>query len=345
MPRMPIAVIGAGLIGRTHVDRALREPGVQLVAIADPAPAGQRLAEEVGVRGFADFADMIDTVKPEAVVVASPNATHARIAIHCLERGVAVLVEKPLADTVADAQRICAAAAAAGVPAIVGHQRRHNPIVRRAREIIASGRIGRPVCLTAMATWYKPADYFDTRWRREQGGGPILINLIHDIDQLRFLFGDVATVQAIASNAVRGFAVEDTVVVLLRFRNGALGTVTVSDTAVAPWNWDLAAGEAERFPRQDVNSHYLSGTDASLTLPRLEFWHYRGGKGWHDELTHERNALHLGDPFAEEMRHFRAVVEGTEAALSPATDATRSLATTLAVSEAGATGAAVALDD
>ena len=222
---------------------------------------------------------MLDAAKPEAVVIATPNATHADIALHCLARGAAVLIEKPVADSVEDARRICAAAEAAGVPAIVGHQRRHNPIMRRAREIVAGGGLGRPVCLTALATWYKPADYFDTKWRREKGGGPILINLIHDIDQLRFLFGDVATVQAMTSHAIRGFEVEDTVTVLLRFRNGALGTVTVSDTAVAPWNWDLAAGEAERFPRQDVNSHYLSGTDASLTLPRLEYWHYREPEG------------------------------------------------------------------
>lgn len=345
MQRLPLAVIGAGLIGRTHVDRALRAPGVQLVAIADPAPETQRLAESVGVGWFADFAEMLDAAKPEAVVIATPNATHARIAIHCLERGAAVLIEKPVADSVEDALRICAAAEAAGVPAIVGHQRRHNPIMRRAREIVARGELGRPVCLTALATWYKPAGYFDTRWRREKGGGPILINLIHDIDQLRFLFGDVATVQAMTSHAVRGFEVEDTVTVLLRFRNGALGTVTVSDTAVAPWNWDLASGEDERFPRQDVNSHYLSGADASLTLPRLEYWHYRSQKGWQDELTQERSALHFGDPFAEEMRHFRAVVAGREAALSPAADATKSLATTLAVAEAGTTGAAVALGD
>ena len=87
---------------------------------------------------------------------------------------------------------------------------------------------------------------------------------------------------------------------------------------------DLAAGEAERFPRQDVNSHFLSGTDGSLTLPRLEFWHYRDGKGWHDELTEERTAQHLGDPYAEQMRHFRGVVEGEEEPICSAADAMRS---------------------
>jgi len=343
MTRIPIAIIGAGLIGRAHVDRALREPGFDLVAIADPAPQGRDLAQAHGVRWFADYPVMLSEMRLRAVVIATPNATHARIAVDCLADGAAVLVEKPIADTLDDAQRICDAAAAARLPALVGHQRRHNPITRRAKAIIDADGLGRPVCLTAMSTWYKPPEYFDVAWRKEAGGGPILINLIHDIDQVRFLFGEVAAVQAVTSKATRGFEVEDTAAVLLEFANGALGTVTVSDTAVAPWNWDLAAGEAERFPRQDVNSHFLSGTDASLTLPRLDYWHYRKGKGWHDELTGERAALHLGDPYAEQMRHFHAVIEGREKPLCSALDATRSLAVTLAVKAAAASGAKVML--
>jgi predicted dehydrogenase len=343
MKRIPLAVVGAGLIGRSHIDRALRGPHFDLVGVADPSDGAREFAQAAHVAWFADFAAMQDAVRPRAVIVATPNATHARVAVHCLAHGAAVLVEKPIADTLEDAQRICDASAAAKLPAIVGHQRRHNPIVKRAKEIIDGGGLGRPVCLTTMSTWYKPPEYFETRWRREKGGGPILINLIHDIDQLRYLFGDIANVQAMVSSATRGYEVEDTASVLLRFCNGALGTVSVSDTAVAPWNWDLAAGEAERFPRQDVNSHFLSGTDASLTLPRLEYWRYRDRKGWHDELTAQRTALHLGDPFAEQLRHFHAVIEGSEAPVSPAADAMRSLAATLAVPQAAASGTAVTL--
>ena len=273
MNSVPIGVIGAGLIGRTHIDRALKQPGVELVGIADPSDEGCRMAQSVNVPWFADYDAMISRAKPRGVVIATPNATHAKISVQCLERGAAVLIEKPIADTLDDAKRICGAAEAAKLPAMVGHQRRQNPIMQRAKRIVAAGKLGRPVCLTAMSTWLKPDEYFDTAWRREKGGGPILINLIHDVDQLRYLFGDIATVQAMTSNAIRGFVVEDTAVILLRFRNGALGTVTVSDTAAAPWNWDLSTGEAERFPRQDVNSHFLSGTEGSLTLPRLEHWH------------------------------------------------------------------------
>ena len=343
MNPVPIAVIGAGLIGRTHIDRALKASGVELAAIADPSEEGRRFAESADVKWFADYDAMLGSVRPRGVIVATPNVTHAKIAVRCLERGAAVIVEKPIADTVDDAKRICDAAKSAKLPTMVGHQRRFNPIMQRAKRMVASGKLGRPVCLTAMSTWLKPDDYFETKWRREKGGGPILINLIHDVDQLRYLFGDIASVQAMTSSTIRGFEVEDTAVILLRFRNGALGTVTVSDTAAAPWNWDLSAGEAERFPRQDVNSHFLSGTEGSLTLPRLDYWHYRDAKGWHDELTEERTALHFGDPYAEQMRHFRAVIEGTEEPVCSAEDGMRSLEATLAVVEAARTRTEVSL--
>lgn len=344
MERLPVAVIGAGLIGRMHIDRALKHADVKLVGIADPTPEGKEVAVSAGVPWFSDYAEMIEVSKPRGAVVATPNVTHARIAVDCLERGVPVIVEKPIAETLDEAQRICAASARTGYPVLVGHHRRYNPITRRAKEFITSGRIGVPVTATVLSTWLKPDDYFSVTWRRERGGGPILINLIHDIDLLRFLFGEIESVQAMVSSGIRGFAVEDTSAVICRFRNGALGAISVSDTAAAPWNWDLAAGEAERFPQQDVNSHYLSGTLGSLTLPRLEVWEYRSGRGWHDPLTSERTALRRGCPYTEQWRHFRALIEGREPAVCSAQDGLRTLEATLAVPAAAASGKAVLME-
>jgi predicted dehydrogenase len=345
--RLPIAVIGAGLIGRTHIERALTSPHVQLVGIADPTPAAAELASAAGVPCFPDYRGLLAAVKPRGVVVATPNATHAQITVDCLEQGAAVLVEKPIADTLEDGRRICEASRAAGLPVLVGHQRRHNPIMRKAKAIVAAGTLGRPVTATVLCTWLKPRDYFDVTWRREQGGGPILINLIHDIDLMRHLYGEIDSVQAMASSSVRGFEVEDTAAVVLRFRNGALGTVTVSDTAAAPWNWDLSAGEAERFPRQDINAHFYSGTEGSLTLPRLEVWRYREdqgpAQGWHDPLTQERTAVHTGCPYSEQLRHFAALVDGREEPVCSALDGFRTLEATLAVTQAAATGGQVVL--
>ncbi|NDZ18539.1 gfo/Idh/MocA family oxidoreductase [Variovorax sp. WS11] len=347
MSKLRIAVIGAGLIGRTHIDCALQSPDVELVGIADPTPAAAELAAAAGVPCFPDYQSLLAQVKPRAVVVATPNVTHAQITIDCLEQGAAVLVEKPIADTLEDGRRICEASRATGLPVLVGHQRRHNPIMRKAKAIVGAGTLGRPVSATVLCTWLKPRDYFDVAWRRQQGGGPILINLIHDIDLMRHLYGEIEGVQALASNAVRGFDVEDTAAVLLRFCNGALGTVTVSDTTAAPWNWDLSAGEAERFPRQDINAHFYSGTEGSLTLPRLEVWRYRqdqgAAEGWHDPLTMERTAVHTASPYSEQMRHFAALVEGREEPVCSALDGLRTLEATLAVTQAAATGSQVLL--
>jgi predicted dehydrogenase len=340
---MPVAVIGAGAIGRMHIERCLRHDDVTLAGVADPTDAARAWASGLGVCWCADYRELLDRSGAQAVIVATPNATHADVGIDCIDRGLPVLMEKPVADTLAEAQRLCAHAEAAGVPLMVGHQRRHNPILRRARELVVGGLLGRPVSATVMATWLKPEAYFDMAWRRQVGGGPVLINLIHDIDLLRFLLGEVASVQAVTSNAVRGFEVEDTAAVLLRFACGALATISVSDTAVAPWNWDLAAGEAAHYARQAVDTHFLSGTEASLTLPRLEVWRYGGARGWHDPLTASRTALHHADPYMEQLRHLRAVAEGQEAPVCTGRDGLRTLQATLAVHEAARSGQTVSL--
>ncbi|VTU27309.1 Gfo/Idh/MocA family protein [Variovorax sp. RA8] len=332
--RMPVAVIGAGAIGRMHVERLLGHPEVAPAAIADPTPAARDYAAGIGVPWFADHRELLDRTRPGAVIVATPNSTHAEVGIACIERRLPVLMEKPVADTVAQGQRLCDAAAAAGVPLLVGHQRRHNPILRHARKLLADGIVGKPVSVTAMATWLKPDSYFELAWRRQAGGGPVLINLIHDIDLLRFLIGEVDSVQAMASNAVRGYEVEDTAAVLMRFACGALATLAVSDAAVAPWNWDLAAGEAAHYAQLDVNSHYISGTEGSLALPRLEVWRYAGTRGWHEPLTCSRTPVHRGDPYVEQLRHLRAVAEGREAPVCSGADGLRTLQAALAVQEA-----------
>lgn len=342
-PPLPIALIGCGQIGRAHAGHALRGSDLRVAAVCDPGPAAAQLGAELGVPHFAEPRALLAAVPVRAAIVASPNQAHAEAALACIERGIPVMVEKPLTDTVAEGERLCAAAEAAGVPLLVGHQRRHSPVMRRARQLIDAGLLGRPVSVHAMAVWLKPDPYFDVAWRREPGGGPVLINLIHDVDMLRFLVGEIVEVQAITSNAQRGFAVEDTAAIALRFANGALGTLGVSDAAVAPWCWDLAAGEAAHYPPQDIDSHYLSGTEGSLTLPRLNVYRYRGARGWHEELTQERSIVHRADPYLEQLRHLRALAEGREAPLCSGRDGLRTLQATLAVLEAARTRAPVSL--
>ena len=337
-----IAVIGAGVIGKTHIDRILRNPQLVLAGIADPTPAGEALAMSFGVPWFADHRGLLERAGPQGAVVATPNSSHVPVALDCLERGIAALVEKPVADTVAEAQLLVDAQARTGVPVLVGHHRRHNPINRRAREIVQSGRLGRLVAVNVMATFLKPDAYFDVAWRREPGGGPILINLIHEIDMLRFLVGEIASVQAIDSSAVRGFEVEDSAAAVLRFANGALGSMLLSDATASPWCWDFCAGEQGQYPRQSVQSHFVAGTQGSLSLPDLALWNYRGERSWHAELTREQSMVHLADPYQRQLEHFAAVIDGREQALCSALDGLRTLQATLAVHEAAMSGGSIA---
>ena len=341
MQPVRLLLIGAGVIGRTHIDRIGRDPHLALAGIAEPSAAGTALAEQLGVPWAASHLELLDRTQAQGAIVATPNASHVGMAIDCLERGVAALVEKPVADTVAEALALVQAQQRTGVPVLVGHHRRHNPINSRARSIVQDGRLGRVVTANVMCTVLKPDAYFDAAWRRQPGGGPVLINLIHEIDMLRFLCGEITEVQALSSNAVRGFAVEDTAAAVLRFASGALGTVVLSDAAASPWCWDFCAAEQDQYPRQDVQSHFIAGTHGSLSLPDLALWNYRGERSWHAEMTLEKTFVHKADAYSRQLQHFAAVIEGREAPLCSAVDGLRTLQATLAVAEAARSGQAV----
>ena len=341
MQPVRLLLIGAGVIGRTHIDRIGRDPHLALAGIAEPSAAGKALAEQLGVPWAASHLELLERTQAQGAIVATPNASHVGMAIDCLERGVAALVEKPVADTVAEALALVQAQQRTGVPVLVGHHRRHNPINSRARSIVQDGRLGRVVTANVMCTVLKPDAYFDAAWRRQPGGGPVLINLIHEIDMLRFLCGEITEVQALSSNAVRGFAVEDTAAAVLRFASGALGTVVLSDAAASPWCWDFCAAEQDQYPRQDVQSHFIAGTHGSLSLPDLALWNYRGERSWHAEMTLEKTFVHKADAYSRQLQHFAAVIEGREAPLCSAVDGLRTLQATLAVAEAARSGQAV----
>ncbi|HUC60345.1 MAG TPA: Gfo/Idh/MocA family oxidoreductase [Alphaproteobacteria bacterium] len=343
MEPVRLALAGAGIIGRAHAGVIARDPGATLVAIADPAPAAADYARELGVAHFADVADMLDDAKPEGLVVASPNALHLPHALAAIERRIPALVEKPIADTLEAAASLVAASDAARVPVLVGHHRRHSPTIAAARDAVRAGRIGRVVSVAALCQYLKPDAYFDIAWRRAPGGGPVLINLIHDIDSLRHVVGEIASVQAATSNAVRGFPVEDTAALVLRFAEGAIGTVAITDAAAAPWNWEHDSGENPFYPHVAENCYYLAGTEGALALPRLDLWRYEGARGWTEPFARSRLEIVRADPLVVQMRHFCRVARGEEAPLVSAEDAARTLAATLAARRSAETGARIDL--
>ena len=191
----------------------------------------------------------------------------------------------------------------------------------------------------------KPEAYFNAAWRREPGGGPMLINGIHDIDCLRALCGEIESLMAFTANRTRGFAVEDTAAVTMRFDNGAIGNLTLSDAVQAPWAWEITSGEEAEYPHQREDCYLLAGTEGSLAVPTLSHWRNERGGGRADPFIRKQLFYVRADPWIEELLHFAAVVRGEAESLITAEDGTRTLAAVLAVARSAETGRPVAIKD
>ncbi len=283
-----LAVLGSGLIGKRHIEHVLNEDCAELMAIVDPSDFGKSLAAEKGTSWYPNFATMIQQERPEGVIISTPNQMHVANGLEAVAAGIPALVEKPLADDVAAATTLVEAAEKADVPLMTGHHRRHNPMIQEAKKAITAGRLGQVVSVHGSCWFYKPDDYFDISWRREKGAGPVFLNLIHDVDLLRYLCGEVVEVHAMESNALRGNAVEETAVILLRFASGVLGTVNVSDKIVSPWSWEFTSGENPAYAHTQETCYMIGGTLGSLTVPYLDLWHNPTKPSWLEPIVRER---------------------------------------------------------
>jgi predicted dehydrogenase len=291
---------------------------------------------------------MITKEKLQGVIIATPNYLHAPMGIVCATHGLHLFVEKPIAADLADADRLIETANQNKVRIFVGHQRRFNPLVEKAREIVRGGELGRLVGVTIAWALLKPPQYFEGpfAWRKNRGGGPILINLIHEIDNLRYICGEITEVFAMASNKVRSFSVEDTASVTFRFENGAVGTAFVSDCVPSLSAYEARTGENPLIYHDYGNCYQFYGTEASLLFPQMKklFYSDPAKLGWHHPITEQGLMLIQGDdPYVKEFRHFARVIRDEEPPRISGEDGRRTLEVTLAVQRSGETGQPVRL--
>ena len=345
--RIRIVVAGAGVIGQAHLRVIDDAPDCRLAALVDPSPAARVLAERHGVSLYASLDDLPrdGPQRPDGVILATPNALHVEQALWCVAAGLPTLLEKPIAPTVAEAERLVEAVEACGARLLVGHHRAHSPLMARARQLIDQGRLGRLVAVMGSAVFHKPDAYFDDApWRRQAGGGPVLINMIHEVHNLRMLCGEIVAVQAIASNAMRGFPVEDTVAIALRFASGALGTFMLSDTAACARSWEQTSRENAAYATYpDEDCYVIAGTAGSLSIPTMRLrTHARAeDRSWWTPLDTEVVEAERADPLVRQLAHFRAVARGETTPLVSARDALENLRITEAIGEAARSGRVV----
>ena len=343
-----IAVAGAGYIGQAHIAVIQASPNAELSAIVDPIENAKILASNAGVAYYPTLEALLSDKIADGLVLATPNQLHVSQSLQCLASGVPILLEKPIATTVAEGETLVRAVSESGGKILIGHHRAHSPIMAKARQVVESGQLGRLVAVMGSAMFYKPDHYYeDAPWRREIGGGPILLNMIHEIHNLRMLCGDIIAVQAFASNAVRRFPVEDTVAVNLRFSSGVLGTFLLSDTAASAHSWEQTSQENKAYPSYDDEDCYvISGTNGSLSVPtmRIKTYPRQEDRSWWKEFKVGKVGLVRDDPLKHQIEHFVKVIHGEAQPLVSALDGLLNLRVTMAIDEAARTGKIVNIE-
>ena len=229
------ALIGCGRIADRHVRLLTSMPEFRLEAVSDVTPdKADRVAAAHGVRAYADYREMLDREKPDLVHVLTPSGSHAAIALDCLETVPNVLVEKPMALTLPDADEMIAKAERLGGRLFVVKQNRYNLPVVKLREALEAGRFGKLTLGAIRVRWCRRQDYYDQdayRGTWAQDGGALTNQASHHIDMLQWMFGGVSEVFALTARQLVDIEAEDTGVAAVRFASGALGTIEATTAA------------------------------------------------------------------------------------------------------------------
>lgn len=342
---LPLCVIGAGSIGMRHVEVAQASDDISLTAVVEPHPPRREELAQLGL----PVVEHLDQVPAHtrATVIATPTQDHGPSGHAALDRGWAVIVEKPTAATLDQARALVADAATRDIPLFTGHHRRCHPFSVAAKEALQS--IGDLVGIQGLWSLRKHNSYYEADWRRLPGAGPLMTNLTHDIDLLRFFVGEMTEVSALLSSARRGFVIEDTAAMAFRFGNGALGSFLISDAGASPWSFEAASDENPAIAASGQDYIRIVGTEGALEFPSLTYWG-RSGPGeieWSKPLLRTPGpSFAKVDPLLEQINRFAAVVAGgADDILCTGADGIAAMEMTLAAALSGKMGRPVAPDE
>jgi len=235
-PAVRVGIIGCGRIARSHATALRGVAGVRVIGVVDvDVDRAHGFATAYGIPHAYRDADELLAAGLDAVTVCTPHGAHEAGVLAAARHRTHVLCEKPVALTVAQADRMIAATAAAGVRFGVLFQRRFWPAAMRVHEAIAAGRLGTPICGGVVARFNRDADYYAEPWRGRlatEGGGVLMTQAIHHVDLLQWFMGPVRRVTGRCATLVHGglIDVEDTAAAVVEFASGGIATIQAGTT-------------------------------------------------------------------------------------------------------------------
>ena len=309
MKKINISIVGTGLMGLQHIKAISKSKKANLHSIVDISDNAKKLSNKYKIPLYSDVSSLLKSNQLDAVIVATPNQLHEKHTISFLKKKIPVLLEKPISDNIKSAKKIIISSKKNKTPLLIGYHRRHNAIVSKVKTIIRSGKLGNIVSANVLCWLYKHKEYFKETWRISRGGGPLGINLVHDIDMICYLLGSIRYVQAFTTNKTRKHKVEDTATVSLIFESGALCTLNISDTIVAPWSYELTAGENPAYPVTNQSAYMIGGTKGSIQFPNLKYWFYKKERSWWNKIFLKSDINKKDDnTLVNQIDHFSDVV-------------------------------------
>jgi len=293
--KLKFAIIGCGRISYKHVEAIVNNhEEAELVATCDVdiekarAKANEYINKIEGakVNVYADYKEMLDKEDIDVVTIATESGYHPEIAIYCMEKGKHVIVEKPMALSTKDADKMIETAKEKGVKLCVCHQNRFNKPIQMLRKALEEGRFGKLINGMASIRWNRNMNYYkQAPWRGtwELDGGTLMNQCIHDIDLLQWMMGgEIDSVYAQTGNFIRDIEAEDFGAIIIRFKNGAIGIVE---------------GSACVYPKNLEETLSIFGENGSvviggLAVNRIETWRFADGKDSEEEIL----KMQEGDP-------------------------------------------------
>jgi predicted dehydrogenase len=331
---MNFAIIGCGRIAPRHAQALQEIPDVNLVVVADiKEERAVKFSTQYHTEYSVNYLDILDREDVDIVNICTPSGLHAEMAINAMQSGKDVIVEKPMALSLADADRMLAVSKSTKRKLAIVLQNRYNKPMRDLYQLVCSGKLGRILLGNTTVRWYRPQEYYQDEWhgRLAMDGGALMNQSIHHIDALQWCMGKVASVFAKTGTLAHKMEAEDTGVAVLSFENGALGIIEGS-TITYPENLE---GSIALFGEH--GSVKVGGT----ALNQKTFWKVDG------ELQHERELLtrETLDPaavYGTSHKHvFEDMIESVKLNREPRTngyEARRSVALVLAMYESARLG-------
>ena len=334
MKSLNIGVVGYGLVGKKHCEIISQQNNTNLIGVVENNKDQTSNFSKSEV--FTSIKEILTKKKIDGAIIASPSNLHIEHALEFIEKDIPLLIEKPISHSSAGVTELLKLAEKKSVPILVGHHRRYNQIIKSAKKIIDEDIIGKIRSIMSVCWFYKPDSYFNVaEWKKKSGAGPISINLIHDLDLMRYFCGEIENVNASIAKSIRGFENEDTASILIKFKSGVLGTMSVSDSIVSPWSWEMNSKENLDFPFTNQNCYLIGGSKGSLSIPDLKIWSNEKEPDWLSSLKNQNFKFEKNDPFVDQIQHFVKVINKEEQPIVSGGEAFKSLKAIEAIKQSG----------